>query len=125
MQRSNPILFSSFLTAAVAAFGMLMFWDAPAADAGQTVSPSSAKYQALAPITHENLTIFPLIATNTDDTHSFLTLDEGLRSGEVVVTESGGASTARGHSQGDPGNRFRLWPGRTWENSRSREAGRQ
>ena len=33
--------------------------------------------------------MFPVVAASSRDTHEFLTLDEGLRSGEVVVTESG------------------------------------
>jgi hypothetical protein len=35
------------------------------------------------------LVIFPVIARSAHDTSMFITLDEGLRSGEVVVTESG------------------------------------
>jgi hypothetical protein len=46
-------------------------------------------FQVLAPIRHGNLTIFPVVATNSHDTREFLTLDEGLRSGEVVVSEAG------------------------------------
>ncbi len=46
-------------------------------------------YRVLAPISHGNLTIFPVVASTTHDTSEFLTLDEGLRSGEVVVTEAG------------------------------------
>jgi ARG/rhodanese/phosphatase superfamily protein len=46
-------------------------------------------YRALAPISHGNLTIFPVVASSTHDTSEFLTLDEGLRSGDVVVTEAG------------------------------------
>ncbi len=46
-----------------------------------------SRYKVLAPISHGNLTIFPVVATTTYDTGRFLTLDEGLRSGEVVVTE--------------------------------------
>jgi hypothetical protein len=46
-------------------------------------------FQVLAPIRHGNLTIFPVVTTNAHDTHEFLTLDEGLRSGEVVVSEAG------------------------------------
>ena len=46
-------------------------------------------YEVLTPITHSNLTIFPVVAQRTHDTGLFLTLDEGLRSGEVVVTEAG------------------------------------
>jgi hypothetical protein len=52
------------------------------------VAPGS-RFKALPPIRHENLTIFPVISGDSHDTHVFLTLDEGLRSGEVVVTESG------------------------------------
>ena len=46
-------------------------------------------YKVLAPISHGNLTIFPVVASSTHDTSDFLTLDEGLRSGDVVVTEAG------------------------------------
>jgi len=49
----------------------------------------SAGYKVLAPISHKNLTIFPVVAATTHDTRMFLTLDEGLRSGEVVITEAG------------------------------------
>ena len=45
--------------------------------------------QVLAPIRNGNLTIFPVVADTSHDTSQFLTLDEGLRSGDVVVTESG------------------------------------
>ncbi len=46
-------------------------------------------YKVLQPISHGNLTIFPVIAVTTHDASEFLTLDEGLRSGEVIVTEAG------------------------------------
>jgi len=49
----------------------------------------SADYKVLAPIRHGNLTVFPVVAGATHDTDQFLTLDEGLKSGEVEVTESG------------------------------------
>ena len=48
-------------------------------------------YQVLAPIRNGNLTIFPVVAEASHDTGQFLTLDEGLRSGDVIVTESGSA----------------------------------
>ncbi|HTK94864.1 MAG TPA: DUF6569 family protein [Terriglobales bacterium] len=50
-------------------------------------------YKILAPISRGSLTIFPVVANTTHDTHDFLTLDEGLRSGEVVVTEAGQVQT--------------------------------
>ncbi len=51
--------------------------------------PIAGGYRVLAPITHGNLTIFPVVAATTHDTSAFITLDEGLRSGEVVVSEAG------------------------------------
>src|SRR5579862_7221233 len=64
-------------------------------DLARTVlaSPSpgvTAGYTVLAPIRHGNLTVFPVVSERIYDTRDFLTLDEGLRSGEVTVSESGG-----------------------------------
>jgi hypothetical protein len=50
---------------------------------------SSSAYKVLPAIKHGNLTVFPVVAAKSHDTQGFLTLDEGLKSGEVVVTESG------------------------------------
>src|SRR6266568_1670307 len=55
-------------------------------------SEVSSRYQVLEPIKHGNLTIFPVISSASHDTHAFLTLDEGLRSGDVIVSESGSIS---------------------------------
>jgi hypothetical protein len=57
------------------------------AHAGEVV-PSSG-YKVLDPIRHGSLSIFPVVSAKTYPTSEFLTLDEGLRSGEVVVTEAG------------------------------------
>lgn len=43
----------------------------------------------LSPITHNNLTIFPVVGGIGHDTSRFLTLDEGVRAGTVIVTERG------------------------------------
>jgi hypothetical protein len=51
--------------------------------------PAAYGYKLLDPIRHGSLTIFPVVASKSYDTGEFLTLDEGLRSGEVVVTEYG------------------------------------
>ena len=53
---------------------------------------TSVAYKVLDPIRSGNLTVFPVVAASSHDTQEFLTLDEGLRSGEVVVTESGNLS---------------------------------
>jgi hypothetical protein len=60
----------------------------PCVTAGGGV-PSTSGYMVLDPIRHGNLTVFPVVAATSHDTRGFITLDEGLRSGEVVVTESG------------------------------------
>ena len=55
--------------------------------AGQ--EPDVSGYQVLEPIRQGSLTVFPVVASKSYPTGEFLTLDEGLRSGEVVVTEFG------------------------------------
>jgi hypothetical protein len=57
------------------------------ARAGETGGTTG--YKVLEPIRHGNLTVFPVLGSKNYPTGEFLTLDEGLRSGEVVVTEYG------------------------------------
>ncbi len=57
--------------------------------AGGNPAGDLPSYKLLAPISHGDLTIFPVISSKTHDTAGFLTLDDGIRSGEVVVTEVG------------------------------------
>src|SRR5215469_17524843 len=52
------------------------------------VNPTSG-YRVLDPIHQGNLTVFPVVANKNYPTGEFLTLDEGLHSGDVVVTEAG------------------------------------
>jgi hypothetical protein len=54
--------------------------------AGEVAAVSS--YKALAPIRRGNLEVFPVVTASSHDTQEFITLDEGLRSGEVIVSES-------------------------------------
>lgn len=67
--------------------GLVVVADQHPAKAGE-VSASSG-YKVLDPIRHGNLTVFPVVTSKSYSTAEFLTLDEGLRSGEVVVTEAG------------------------------------
>jgi hypothetical protein len=55
--------------------------------AGEQTSASG--YKVLDPIRHGSLTVFPVVAPRSYATGDFLTLDEGLRSGDVIVTEYG------------------------------------
>ena len=66
--------------------------------AGQEVSGSG--YTVLDPIRNGSLTVFPVVAAKSYSTGQFLTLDEGFRSGEVVVTEYG---NVRGLVRGQSG----------------------
>lgn len=82
----NNRSFLALLVALAAAAGFLFFWPAGEAMAGG-VSP--AGYTVLAPITQDNLTIYPVVASEVHDSGSFLTLDEGISSGQVTVGEAG------------------------------------
>lgn len=46
-------------------------------------------YRVLAPIESGNLLLFPVVASGKTPISPFLTLDEGIKSGEVEVTEAG------------------------------------
>ena len=71
------------------------------------VTVSASGYSLLSPIRSGNLTVFPVVANKSYDTAEFLTLDEGLRSGDVVVTEAG---QARGLIRRRPGDRQSFIP---------------
>jgi len=51
--------------------------------------PAQEPLHVLSPIVHGNLVIFPVVGGTNYDTSRFLTLDEGLHSGSVIVTEKG------------------------------------
>src|SRR6267154_499898 len=76
---------------------------------------SASGYSLLSPIRSGKLTVFPVVAGKSYDTAAFLTLDEGLRSGDVVVTEAG---QARGLIRQRPGDPLILHPIRDAEVNR-------
>ena len=80
----KPYKFVCALAAAVVAAALLL----ETTQTGQAGEPT-AGYKVLAPISSGNLAIFPVVAGSYHNTGKFLTLDEGLRTGEVVVTETG------------------------------------
>ena len=55
---------------------------------GNAPAPQNS-WRLLPGITYENMTLFPVVSSGGADTSAFLTLDEGLASGEVIVTEQG------------------------------------
>src|SRR5436305_2763242 len=78
---------------AVLITGFTVISAAFAGDAGN-LPVTSNDYKILAPITHGDLTIFPVVSAKSHDTSDFITLDEGIRSGDVVVTEVGNLHSA-------------------------------
>ncbi len=52
-------------------------------------TPHASDYKVLAPLHQGALTVFPVVSSVSHDTSHFITLDEGIRSGEVVVSEAG------------------------------------
>jgi hypothetical protein len=65
---------------------------------GSPAAPSSrpeGEWRLLDPITYENISVFPVVSAYNQDTSSFLTLEEGLATGEVLVREQGSAGLAR------------------------------
>src|SRR5277367_5049787 len=56
---------------------------------------TEGNWRLLDPVTYENITIFPVVSSSGQDTSAFLTLDEGISSGEVIVSEQGAAGLAR------------------------------
>jgi hypothetical protein len=51
------------------------------------------------PIVYKNLTIFPVTSDQTESTIDFITLEQGLKSGTVTVTEIGGGGGQRGGAE--------------------------
>ena len=81
---SPKIFVALVVVLTMAGFLMLDQRDARAGEAA-----AAPGYKVLDPIRHGNLTVFPVVAAKSYPTGEFLTLDEGLRSGEVEVSEAG------------------------------------
>ena len=54
-----------------------------------TDTPHVSDYRVLSPMHQGSLTVFPVVSGISHDTSEFITLDEGIRSGAVVVSEAG------------------------------------
>ena len=53
------------------------------------------EWRLIEPVTYENISIFPVVSSSNQDTSPFLTLEEGLSTGDVVVREQGSEGLAR------------------------------
>jgi hypothetical protein len=95
MVRSAHTLFGGSLfgvaTLGIATLGFL--WPSPS----RPTPPGKpeGEWRLLEPITYENLTVFPVVASSGYDTGAFMTLEEGLSRGEVIVREQGAETLVR------------------------------
>ena len=78
----------------ISAVGSAAFVWAGSGSPGAEPKPESG-WRLLDPITYENISIFPVVSSVSQDTSAFVTLDEGLSSGDVVVREQGSDGMAR------------------------------
>ena len=88
MERSIfPALIGGLL--GITALGGLAFvGSAPGSSAAQRSRPEG-EWRLLDPVTYENISVFPVVSSQSQDTSPFLTLEEGLATGEVTVAEQG------------------------------------
>src|SRR5215831_7876465 len=87
----KPLIFGALVI--FLALTAVLIAPSAASSAGGDPELVASDYKLLDPITHGNLTVFPVVSARSHDTSQFLTLDEGIRSGEVVVTEVGNLHT--------------------------------
>jgi hypothetical protein len=80
--------------ATVAALGSLTFISA-APNSAKAPARVEGDWRILDPVVYENIAIFAVVSGSAQDTSSFLTLEEGLASGEVIVSERGAAGMVR------------------------------
>ena len=59
-------------------------------------SRPEGEWRLLDPVIYENISVFPVVSSHNQDTSSFLTLEEGLSTGEVAVHEQGSETMVRG-----------------------------
>jgi hypothetical protein len=57
--------------------------------ASNFTAPARPEWRLGSPLTHNNLTVFPVLADESTASADLITLDEGLRSGKVTITEFG------------------------------------
>ena len=78
--------------AGLLAFGLMTLCRSTPVKAAGGPDSSGSAYRVLKPVESGELTLFPVVRVGRSGTSDpFLTLDEGLRSGEVEITEAGSA----------------------------------
>jgi len=75
----------------------------PPTHAAPPVKPEG-EWRLLEPVSYENLSVFPVVGSAERDTSAFLTLEDGLSSGEVTVREQGAEALYRNRDGSRPVN---------------------
>src|SRR6202158_3315391 len=75
--------------------GLAVVVSAPGSPAAPWSRPEG-DWRLLDPVTYENISVFPVVSSYSQDTSPFLTLEEGLATGDVAVHEQGSESMVRG-----------------------------
>jgi hypothetical protein len=73
----------------ITAFGGLALVGSTAGSPAGQPSRPEGEWRLLDPVTYENISVFPVVSSQSQDTSPFLTLEEGLATGEVTVAEQG------------------------------------
>ena len=82
----------------MAALGFLWYSPTGATPPGK----QEGEWRLLDPVSYENLTVFPVVSPSGYDTSAFLTLEDGLSSGEVTVREQGADAIYRNRDGSRP-----------------------
>src|SRR5713101_8152604 len=88
MERSIFAALIGGLLGITALGGLAFVGSAPGSSAAQRSRPEG-EWRLLDPVTYENISVFPVVSSQSQDTSPFLTLEEGLATGEVTVAEQG------------------------------------
>jgi hypothetical protein len=80
----------------ITAFGGLALVGSVPGSPDPPPSRPEGEWRLLDPVTFENISVFPVVSSYSQDTSPFLTLEEGLATGEVAVREQGSETMVRG-----------------------------
>ncbi len=80
----------------ITTLGALAFVGSAPGSPAAPPSRSESDWRLLDPVTYENISVFPVVSSFSQDTGAFLTLEEGLATGDVAVREQGSESMVRG-----------------------------
>jgi len=75
--------------------GLAFVGASPGSPAAPPARPEG-DWRLIDPVNYENISVFPVVSSYNQDTSPFLTLEEGLATGEVLVREQGSETMVRG-----------------------------